>query len=657
MGCFCPSLDLRGDDTGSPLSRDSPSIQKRTAFSLQLEIDQTHAWWFSSTVIPLIAAFVGPIANVLSIAALVTYWRVNYSPAAPGNDEDSIGFPDPPWCIALKSISLACGIAGNIFLLLNFTKRIRYIVALPITIILWYFAAAILTGIIIAMNKYIPPHRPSQAYSQGFWDAIIGAVLYTIGSIILMVNILGFFLGHYPQYFNLTDEQCGMIFQTMMLCLWLSGGAGVFHKLCGWSYVNALYFCDGTILTVGFGDFTPGTKAGRGLIFPYAAGGIIILGLLVSSIQNFVKELGHDVVRGHMVRHLNDIKIPKTKQDRKDSHDVPAPDVTFGVNPITSTKNSSGAEYGRDLSMSIGGSLVRSLEQRDRFDALRAIQERTRQFTRYSALALSAIAFCIIWFIGALVFWRVEQSQQHWSYSNALYFCYISLTTIGYGDLTPTSNSGKPFFIIWSLVAVPTMTILISNMGDTIIASYKRGTLIFAAWTILKEPRRRRRLLDRESCVILGASGKSAHRAQKPETKCTGARPRMDEIGPATLQSSVTGGFDKHNLAVRLAKAIQKTSLDLKAVPPKRYNFDEWIEYSTLLRFTFNSEEEFQREGVLEWVKLAECKESEWLLGRLTESLIRYLKTQRSDILNETRSKGLRDPIPGELNFENSHYV
>lgn len=446
-----------------------------------------------------------------------------------------------------------------------------------------------------------------------------------------------------------------MIFQTMMLCLWLSGGAGVFHKLCGWSYVNALYFCDGTILTVGLGDFTPGTKAGRGLIFPYAAGGIIILGLLVSSIQKFVRDLGHDVVRGHMVRHLNDVKIPKTKQDRKDSHDLPAPAMTFGVSPITSIENSSGAEYRRDLPMSIGGNLVRSLEQRDRFDALRAIQERTRQFTRYCALALSAIAFCIIWFIGALVFWRVEQSQQHWSYSNALYFCYISLTTIGYGDFTPTSNSGKPFFIVWSLVAVPTMTILISNMGDTIIASYKRGTLILAAWTILPEPRRRHRLLDRESWVVLGARGKSAHRAQKPGTECTGARPGMDEIGPATLQSSVADGFDKHDLAMRLAMAIQKTSLDLKAVPPKRYNFDEWIEYSTLLRFTFNSEEEFQQEGGLEWVKLAERKESEWLLSRLTESLIRYFKTQRSDIMKETRSKGLKDPIPRELNFESSH--
>ncbi|KFY12253.1 hypothetical protein V492_03994 [Pseudogymnoascus sp. VKM F-4246] len=624
-------------------------MQKRKVSRPQLEIGQAQVWWFASTVIPLAAAFVGPIANVLSIAALVTYWRGNYSPAAPGNDEDSVGYPDPPWCIALKSVSLACGIAGNIFLLLNFTKRIRYIVALPITVISWYFAAGILTGTIIAMNKYVPPHRPSQTYSQGFWDAIIGAVLYTIGSIILMVNILGFFLGRCPPYFNLTDEQRSMIFQTMMLCLWLSGGAGVFHKLCGWSYANALYFCDQTILTIGFGDLTPETKAGRGFIFPYAAGGIIILGLLVNSIQKFVKDLGHDVVRGHMLRHLDDVKVPKTKQDRKDSHSLPAPAMTFGVGPITSIENSSGTEHRRsgiEHRRSLSGNLVRLQEKRDRFDALRAIQKRTRQFTRYCALALSAIAFFIIWFIGASVFWRVEQPQQHWSYSNALYFCYISLTTIGYGDYTPTSNSGKPFFIVWSLLAVPTMTILISNMGDTIIASYKRGTLILAAWSILPEPRHRCRVQDRETGVVLGTGGKSTHRAQEPGTERMSTRPGMDEIRPATLQSLVVDDSDKHNLAVRLAMAIQKTSLDLKAVPPKRYNFDEWNEYSTLIRFTFNSEQEAQQEGILELAKLAECKESEWLLSRLTESLIRYFKAQRPDILKETRSEALQEPIP-----------
>lgn len=105
--------------------------------------DQPQDWWFCSTAIPLLAATTGPLANAMSIAALVTPWRNNYDTANPGIDADSAGFPDPRWCLALNGASLACGFAGNIFLLFNFTRRIRYIVALPVTIILWYFATGI----------------------------------------------------------------------------------------------------------------------------------------------------------------------------------------------------------------------------------------------------------------------------------------------------------------------------------------------------------------------------------------------------------------------------------------------------------------------------------------------------------------------------------
>ncbi len=117
--------------------------------------DQPQDWWFCSTAIPLLAATTGPLANVMSIAALVTSWRNNYNPASPGVDADSTGFPDPRWCLGLNGASLACGFAGNIFLLFNFTRRIRYIVALPVTIILWYFA----TGIV---RRYSPSclHMP-----------------------------------------------------------------------------------------------------------------------------------------------------------------------------------------------------------------------------------------------------------------------------------------------------------------------------------------------------------------------------------------------------------------------------------------------------------------------------------------------------------------
>lgn len=177
--------------------------------------DEPQDWWFASTAIPLLAATTGPLANVLSIAALVTSWRENYDPAYPGIDDRAIGFPDPHWCIAFNAASLVCGFAGNVFLLFNFERRIRYIVALPATIVLWFFATGILMGITIHMDTYVPPVQPLQTYSQGFWHAVIAAVLYLMSALLLMVNMLGYFLGHYPQQFELTDEQRNLILQTV----------------------------------------------------------------------------------------------------------------------------------------------------------------------------------------------------------------------------------------------------------------------------------------------------------------------------------------------------------------------------------------------------------------------------------------------------------
>ncbi len=90
------------------------------------------------------------------------------------------------------------------------------------------------------MNEYVPPQQPDQTYSQGFWHAIIAAVLYLFSSMILMLNMLGYFLGHYPQHFELSDEQRNLILQTMMFFIWLAGGAAVFAKTEAWSFVDAV---------------------------------------------------------------------------------------------------------------------------------------------------------------------------------------------------------------------------------------------------------------------------------------------------------------------------------------------------------------------------------------------------------------------------------
>lgn len=59
------------------------------------------------------------------------------------------------------------------------------------------------------------------------------------------------------------------------------------------------------------------------------------------------------------------------------------------------------------------------------------------------------------------------------------------MATIGYGDHLLVSNPGKAFFVFWSLLALPTLTILISNAGDTIIKGIRDTTVLLGNITIL----------------------------------------------------------------------------------------------------------------------------------------------------------------------------
>lgn len=145
-----PASEERHDQPTVPLEPARSGVKQLWKFRMRPDNDdEPQDWWFASTAIPLLAATSGPLANVMSIAALITSWRNDYNPDHPGVDALSSGIPDPHWCIALNAASLVCGFAGNLFLLFNFTRAVRYIVALPATIILWYFATGIVSPTLI----------------------------------------------------------------------------------------------------------------------------------------------------------------------------------------------------------------------------------------------------------------------------------------------------------------------------------------------------------------------------------------------------------------------------------------------------------------------------------------------------------------------------
>ena len=66
--------------------------------------------------------------------------------------------------------------------------------------------------------------------------------------------------------------------------------------------------------------------------------------------------------------------------------------------------------------------------------------------TKLSTEINVAMVFVVlmVWFLGAVVF----SSLEGWSYFESVYFCYTTLTTIGYGDVVPSTSGGK-FFLRW----------------------------------------------------------------------------------------------------------------------------------------------------------------------------------------------------------------
>lgn len=386
-------------------------------------------WYFISSYFPLICACLGPLANMVSVIALIVHWRVEI--------ENNQLVPDERYLLVLNSLSLALGIIGNVSLLMNFSKTVRYLVAQIISITCWLIAGTLLLAVVIETNNSFKENSSQFRRSEGFWFGVFTTFFYFCCSIILIINFIGYKLQKYPPSFNLDYKQRTLMLYTICFSIWMTMGAIVIeHLIPHLNYGSSLYFCIVSVLTIGLGDILPYSPGAKMFVLVFSFMGVIIMVLIITMIRQVILSCDGPTVFWHLVE----------KQRLKEI-------LYLNNNSI-------------------------NLDEKESFHKMQSIRKKARLIERNVSLLLSIMIFFIMWFGGATVFFFCEG----WSYIDAFYFCFLCLITIGYGDFAPISSLGRVFFVSWGIAAVPLMTIIVSNVGDRLYELADNTSYFISKW-------------------------------------------------------------------------------------------------------------------------------------------------------------------------------
>ena len=84
--------------------------------------------------------------------------------------------------------------------------------------------------------------------------------------------------------------------------------------------------------------------------------------------------------------------------------------------------------------------------------------------------ALPVVAGALV-LTGTLFYWRFED----WTIIEALYFCVVTLTTVGYGDLSPTTAGTQIFTIVYILTGFGVLVALLTSVAEQYLSLKAEG--------------------------------------------------------------------------------------------------------------------------------------------------------------------------------------
>ncbi len=414
------------DDVQDYLQTSLNSIQWRVSNLYVEPGDSSFVFWFMlSSYFPLLCGCIGPLSNMMSIFAIVCSWKIKKGSAIDSRDNEG---GDEFWVYLVNATSVAIALNSNFFLLLNFRKKVRYVVSQVISISGWFIASMMLMALVISYHFYFYSHHLDEQFdlNYGFYFAIVTVCLHWLNFVILFLNELGFLMKKYRPVFNINQVQKSLIFQSSAMAVWLLVGACISIKVWDSSFGFGLYYCIVSVVTIGEQQDIPATPLARGLSSFWILIALALFGLIISSVIDTVLDFSKTTIYWHRLAFTKKLKMKLKKESMK--------------------------------------------TDREAFDFMRDVDSTAELTQQLISFLTISFAFCVFLLLGCTGLKYTED----WSFSESCYFCFFSLVTLGAGGIIPTTTAGRVLFTVWALAAIPIMTILVSNLSDLIFRRLKK---------------------------------------------------------------------------------------------------------------------------------------------------------------------------------------
>jgi len=206
---------------------------------------------------------------------------------------------------------------------------------------------------------------------------------------------------------------------------------------------DGLWFAFITATTVGYGDKRPETKIGRYINSFVICFDVLFIGFALGLIVEFIAASAERANRR--------MKKKEISEDNR---------VNTFYSQIT------GRILLEDLQELIEEPEAEEISEEE---FIKREAERYENEFRWE-LGIHVVAVVISLVVGSIIFWQEED----WNYAQSIHFCFVTMSTVGYGDIAPTKTGTKIFCMFYIIFGVGLLVRLGGLVCDKVVEQQQK---------------------------------------------------------------------------------------------------------------------------------------------------------------------------------------